>query len=166
MPAHWHYHLLPSFSCYIPYLCLYDIMLFSFWTTSLSHPHMACHLLFISKCQHPSLMSCWCQLPFSCCYILKSSPFPCLPSHLEGTKTKQLSSHFRSLSCDILQEPWQVDAVPVQILFMLTDIPCIPWLSGRLWCFLFQTATFFLVIYLNRYVVHDLRDSETNFAAF
>lgn len=101
-PVHWHYHLLPAVFCYFPSVCLYNTILFSLWTTFLSHPHMACHLLFASKCQLPSLMGCGCQLPSSCCYIFKSSPFPSLTSCLEGALWNGNKATFKSFQKSLL----------------------------------------------------------------
>lgn len=87
--------------------------------------------------------------PFLLFLHLQIITFPMLTLMFGRSSLKEQQSNFQVIlevffSCDALQKLWQVDSVPRQILFMLTDISCIPWLSGSLRCFLFQTGIFFL----------------------
>lgn len=87
--------------------------------------------------------------PFLLFLHLQIITFPMLMLTFRRSSLKQQQSNFQVILeviffCDALQKPWQVDSVPRQILFMLTDISWIPWISGSLKCFLFQMWIFFL----------------------
>lgn len=87
--------------------------------------------------------------PFLLFLHLQIITFPMLMLTFGRSSLKQQQSNFQVILevfffCDAVQKPWQVDSVPRQILFMLTDKSCIPWISGSLRCFLFQMWIFFL----------------------